>query len=79
MRKKGSGGARIGAGRKKLNKTMLHTSIDKDYLLLLILQLLARDIAISLQQRKVTSLTKVLLEISDSRLHTQGTKVLKCT
>lgn len=35
MRKKGSGGARIGAGRKKLNKTMLHTSIDKDYLLLL--------------------------------------------
>lgn len=35
MRKKGSGGARIGAGRKKLNKTMLHTSIDKDYLFLL--------------------------------------------
>lgn len=32
MRKKGSGGARIGAGRKKLNKTMLHTSIDCEFL-----------------------------------------------
>lgn len=26
------GGARIGAGRKKLNKTMLHTSIDIAFL-----------------------------------------------
>lgn len=31
QRKKGSGGARIGAGRKKLNKTMLHTSVDVDF------------------------------------------------
>lgn len=28
----GRGGARAGAGRKKLNKTMLHTYIDSDYL-----------------------------------------------
>lgn len=31
-RKKGSGGARPGAGRKPQNKVMLHTSIDADYL-----------------------------------------------
>lgn len=32
MTKDGRGGARLGAGRKKLNKTMLHTSIDCEFL-----------------------------------------------
>ena len=32
MTKDGRGGARPGAGRKKLNKTMLHTSIDCEFL-----------------------------------------------
>lgn len=32
MQTKGRGGARPGAGRKKLNKTMLHTSIDCEFL-----------------------------------------------
>jgi hypothetical protein len=32
MTKDKRGGARAGAGRKKLNKTMLHTYIDSDYL-----------------------------------------------
>lgn len=32
MQTTGRGGARAGAGRKKLNKTMLHTYIDSDYL-----------------------------------------------
>lgn len=30
--KKGRGGARQGAGRKPQNKTMMHTSIDADFL-----------------------------------------------
>lgn len=32
MGKDRRGGARVGAGRKKLNKTMLHTSIDITFL-----------------------------------------------
>lgn len=32
MTKDRRGGARPGAGRKKLNKTMLHTSIDCEFL-----------------------------------------------
>ena len=31
-RKKGSGGARQGAGRKPQNRVMMHTSINADYL-----------------------------------------------
>lgn len=31
-RKKGSGGARVGAGRKRLNNVMLQTSINADFL-----------------------------------------------
>lgn len=31
-RKKGSGGARQGAGRKSQGKVMMHTSINADYL-----------------------------------------------
>lgn len=32
MAKDKRGGARAGAGRKRLNKTMLHTYINSDYL-----------------------------------------------
>ena len=32
MAKDKRGGARIGAGRKRMNKTMLHTYIDTNYL-----------------------------------------------
>lgn len=31
-KKSNRGGARVGSGRKKLNKTMLHTSIDISFL-----------------------------------------------
>lgn len=31
-KKENWGGARAGSGRKRLNKTMLHTSIDRDFL-----------------------------------------------